>query len=149
MDEQTRVLKQGDTFAVFDHYGDIQNTGLGEEGIYHDGTRFLSRLRLLLNDRRPLLLSSTVREDNLLLTVDLTNPDHKVNGDVILPRNTVHVLRTSLLWNAICYNRIDVRNFSLQPIQVRLTFLFGADFVDIFEVRGMHRQAGARYCRRR
>src|SRR5688572_20354660 len=30
VDEQTRVLKQGDTFAVFDRYGDIQPAGLGE-----------------------------------------------------------------------------------------------------------------------
>ena len=84
VDEQTRVLKQGDTFAVFDRFGDIQPAGLGEEGIYHEGTRLLSRLRLLVNDRRPLLLSSTVREDNLLLTVDLTNPDHERGRRVLL-----------------------------------------------------------------
>ena len=83
-DEQARVLKHADTFAVFDRSGDIQPAGMGEEGIYHDGTRFLSRFRLLVNDRRPLLLSSTVREDNLLLTVDLTNPDYRVNGELVL-----------------------------------------------------------------
>src|SRR5262249_6200902 len=47
-DEQSRVLKQGDTFAVFDHYGDIKPSGMGEEGLYHEGTRYLSRLLLLL-----------------------------------------------------------------------------------------------------
>jgi glycogen debranching enzyme len=139
VDEQTRVLKQGDTFAVFDRFGDIQPAGLGEEGIYHEGTRFLSRLRVLVNDRRPLLLSSTVREDNLLLTVDLTNPDHSVNGDVTLPRDTVHVFRTSFLWRAICYNQVKIHNFALRPITVKLTVLFAADFVDIFEVRGIKR----------
>ena len=41
-DERGRVLKYGDTFAVFDHYGDIRPAGLAEEGIYHEGTRFLS-----------------------------------------------------------------------------------------------------------
>jgi hypothetical protein len=97
VDEQTRVLKQGDTFAVFDRFGDIQPAGLGEEGIYHEGTRFLSRLRLLINERRPLLLSSTVREDNLLLTVDLTNTDHMIDGEVMLGRDTIHVFRTSFL----------------------------------------------------
>ena len=41
-DERTRVLKQGDTFAVFDCYGDIQPYGRDEQGLYFDGTRFLS-----------------------------------------------------------------------------------------------------------
>jgi glycogen debranching enzyme len=140
VDEQTRVLKQGDTFAVFDRFGDVQPAGLGEEGIYHEGTRFLSRLRLLVNDRRPLLLSSTVREDNLLLTVDLTNPDHSVDGELVLARDTVHVFRSSFLWSGTCYNKIRVHNFALRPITVSLTLLFAADFVDIFEVRGIKRE---------
>src|SRR5688572_4388118 len=42
-----RVLKQGDTFAVFDRFGDIRSLGTrGAQGLYHDGTRFLSALRL-------------------------------------------------------------------------------------------------------
>jgi hypothetical protein len=45
-DERTRVLKHGDTFAVFDHYGDVKPGGLGEEGLYHEGTRYLSCLLL-------------------------------------------------------------------------------------------------------
>src|ERR671919_2530562 len=72
-DDRTRVLKHGETFAVFDRYGDIQPIGLGEQGLYHEGTRFLSRLVLRVGRRRPLLLSSTVKEDNALLAVDLTN----------------------------------------------------------------------------
>src|SRR5438874_12297763 len=74
-DERSRVLKHGDTFAVFDHYGDIKRSGLGEEGLYQDGTRFLSCLLLKLGKNRPLFLSSTAKEDNDVLTVDLTNPD--------------------------------------------------------------------------
>ena len=74
-DERTRVLKHGDTFAVFDHYGDIKPVGLGEEGLYHEGTRYLSDLAARLAGERPLFLSSTVRDDNDLLAVDLTNPD--------------------------------------------------------------------------
>src|SRR5438128_7766601 len=74
-DEQRRVLKHGETFAVFDHYGDIKPEGLGEEGLYHEGTRFLSYLVLRLGNNRPMFLSSTVKEDNDFLAVDLTNPD--------------------------------------------------------------------------
>src|SRR5205814_6342301 len=65
-DERTRVLKQGETFAVFDHYGDVRPAGRGEEGLYHEGTRYLSALLLKLGEDRPLFLSSTVKEDNAL-----------------------------------------------------------------------------------
>jgi hypothetical protein len=63
-DDRTRVLKHGDTFAVFDHNGDIKPGGLGEEGLYHEGTRYLSRLALELQGARPAFLSSTVRDEN-------------------------------------------------------------------------------------
>src|SRR5262245_3152403 len=42
-----RVMKQGDSFAVFDTHGDITPATI-EQGFYHRGTRFLSRLELLL-----------------------------------------------------------------------------------------------------
>jgi hypothetical protein len=38
-DERSRVLKHGNTFAVFNHHGDIQPVGLCEQGLYHEGTR--------------------------------------------------------------------------------------------------------------
>jgi len=74
-DKGNLVLKHGDSFAIFNRYGDIQPIGLGEQGLYHEGSRFVSRLEFILCDARPFLLSSAVGENNLLLTVDLTNPD--------------------------------------------------------------------------
>src|SRR5262245_49161596 len=91
-DERDRVLKHGDTFAVFDHYGDIKPAGMGEEGLYHEGTRFLSRLGLRLLHERPLMLSSTVRDDNALLTVNLTNPDIYERERIIIQRGVLHLL---------------------------------------------------------
>src|SRR5262245_66653326 len=73
LDDRTRVLKHGDTFAVFDHFGDIKPGGLGEEGLYHEGTRYLSCLVLELEGWRPVFLSSGVRDENDQLTVALTN----------------------------------------------------------------------------
>ena len=40
-----RVLKHGDSFGVFDARGDIVPNEASEDGLYHDGTRFLSALR--------------------------------------------------------------------------------------------------------
>src|SRR5215470_6635314 len=97
--ERTAVLQQGDTFAVFDLFGDIGTFGPGEQGLYHEGTRYLSRFRLRVNGRRPLLLSARVKEDNELFGADLTNPDMPFDGDQLLLRDLVHLFRSRFLWN--------------------------------------------------
>ena len=140
-DDRTRVLKDGETFAVFDRCGDIQPLGKGEQGIYHEGTRFLSRLVLSVERLRPLLLSSTVRQDNALVTVDLTNPDIHSDGRIAIPRGTLHIARTKFLWQGSCYEQIKVSNYSRLPVAFSLNFQFDADFADIFEVRGVKRKA--------
>lgn len=144
-DEQTRVLKQGDTFAVFDHNGDIKPTGLGEQGIYHEGTRFLSCLLLGLGDIRPLFLSSTVREDNDLLAVDLTNPDVSLDHHVVVPRGTLHIARVKFLWQGVYYERYSIKNHGIDPVDASLSLHFTADFADIFEVRGSRRPRRGQY----
>ena len=47
-DTYDQVLKHGESFAVFDRHGDILPEGMGEEGLYHRGTRHLSGLVLRL-----------------------------------------------------------------------------------------------------
>jgi glycogen debranching enzyme len=139
-DDRTRVLKHNETFAVFNRYGDILPTGHSQHGIYHEGTRFLSRFGFYLDRHRPLLLSSALTEDNLLLTVDLTNFDVKLDGRVIEPRGTLHIHRSKLLWEAVCYELVRFRNYGLIRLDAELTLRFDADFADIFEVRGASRE---------
>ena len=74
-ERKTKTLKHNDTFAVFDTNGDIISGPGNPEGLYHRDTRYLSHLELTLGGKRPLLLSSTVRSDNAVLSCDLTNPD--------------------------------------------------------------------------
>jgi glycogen debranching enzyme len=142
--ERSRVLKQGDTFAVFDSFGDIKSTGMGEEGIYHGGTRFLSRLLLGLGRHRPLFLSSTVKQANDLLAVDLTNPDVTVGGRVSVPRGTLHLARNKFLWQGACYERLSIKNYQPATVETSLLWRFEADYADIFEVRGTHRAVRGR-----
>src|SRR4029077_17575928 len=139
-DDRTRVLKHGQTFAVFDRYGDVQPVGLGEQGLYHDGTRFLSRLELRVGGGRPLLLSSTVKKENDLLAVDLSNPDLKETGGALtLARGELHIFRSTFLYRGVCYERLRVSSFSREKFAVDLRVDFDADFADIFEVRGAKR----------
>lgn len=143
-DDRPRVLKQGETFAVFDRYGDVPPVGLTDEGIYHQGTRHLSSLLLRTGGARPLFLSSTVREDNALLTVDLTNPDLMGTEGVSISRGSIHLLRTKFLWQGTCHECLRLRNYGLEPVRLAFSYHFGADFVDVFEVRGMRRKRRGR-----
>jgi glycogen debranching enzyme len=143
-DEHIEVLKQGDTFGLFDQYGDIHSLRTGSHGLYHEGTRFLSRFVLTLNGERPLLLSSTVKQDNVLLNVDLTNPDMTADGQVKISRGSLHLSRTRFLWEGRCFERLRVHNYSLLPVLVRLSISVDADFADLFEVRGTIRNRRGR-----
>jgi glycogen debranching enzyme len=144
LNDRVRVLKHADSFAVFDAKGDILPIGHGEQGLYHEGTRYLSRLEFRLLDRQPFLLSSTVKEQMAVLSVNLTNPDIS-SGDVVsLRRNALHVTRTSLLWDMACHEDLRIRNYELTPVDLKISIVFDADFADIFEVRGFQRQQRGR-----
>ncbi len=142
IDDRTRVLKHGDTFGIFDRFGDIQFIGRGEHGIYRQDTRFFSALELKINGKRPLLLNSTVKSDNSLLTVDLANPEVCVQeaGGRYLPQASIHIFRSKLLWEGVCYEHIRATNYSLEPVSLEISLEFKADFADIFEVRGTERR---------
>jgi glycogen debranching enzyme len=146
-DDRRRVVKYANTFAVFDRFGDIQPIGLGEQGLYHDGTRFLSCLEFQIEGVRPLLLSSNVTRDNMLVTVDLTNPDILLEDDAMIPRGAIHVMRAKFLHEGVCHEKYRISNYGLDDLDVRFSLKYQADFADIFEVRGERRerrgQAGA------
>jgi glycogen debranching enzyme len=140
-DERTRVLKHDDTFGVFDRFGDVHPIGLGEQGLFHEGTRHLSRLEIRLGKVRPLLLSSTVNEANDMLAVDLTNPDIAAeDGSIKLPRGVLHLRRSKFIWKGACYEKLRVANYGMGPVTLSVVIRFDADFVDIFEVRGSRRE---------
>ena len=140
-DDRTRVLKHGDMFAVFDHLGQIKPGGLGEEGLYSEGTRYVSRLILELDGRPPFFLGSTVRDENDQLSVAMTNPDRVRDRRVDVPLGTLHLAVRTHLWQGACHWRLRVRNHGLVHVGALIHIRFRADFADIFEVRGMRREA--------
>src|SRR5688500_15205352 len=139
-DQRTMVLKQGDSFGIFDWLGDIHQVGTGLKGIYHNGTRFLSRLELSINGNRPLLLSAAPREDNQVILVDLTNPELRISEHQLIKQDTLHIQRLKFLWQSKYHEKIVIRNFGLEPIAFTLELHFQADYADIFQLRGIPRE---------
>ncbi|HET7588493.1 MAG TPA: amylo-alpha-1,6-glucosidase [Gammaproteobacteria bacterium] len=133
------VLKQDETFAVFDSFGNIKPIPKNVEGIYHEGTRFLSALLLKVGDNtQPVLMSSTVTADNCLVTADLANPTFDDEGRCV-HEGTLHLARIKFLWDDAYHQRLRIKNYDRFPVSTRVSFYFEADYVDIFEIRGAKR----------
>jgi glycogen debranching enzyme len=140
-DEPSRVLKAEDTFGIFDRHGDIYQPSSSEQGLYHGGTRFLSHLELRINGERPLLLNSTIKKDNSLLTVDMTMPDLYEDEVLVIPMGSVHVFRSVVLASQTRHEHLRLVNYGDRTVVLNVEFRFAADYRDIFEVRGVHRPA--------
>ena len=139
-DDLTRVLKYGNMFAVFDRHGDMGPAGRGEEGLFFQGTRFLTHLVASVWNLRPLLLSSSIQADNFVFTADLANVDvQSGEGTIVVPRDLVHLQRCKFLWQDVSYEEFRIVHYALEPLVIPLRFTLAADFADIFEVRGTHR----------
>ena len=134
-----RTLKHGDSFLLIDAHGDIGASAGGADGLFNRDTRYLSRFELLINGMQLLLLGSNLRDDNAVLSVDLTNPDIYLDKLLIFEKDTLHVDRTVFLWRDNAFQRLALHNHGARAVNLSLSLGFDCDFADVFEVRGMHR----------
>ncbi len=145
LDPSKLIIKDGELFGVFNRFGDILPVGRNEQGLYFGGTRFLSLYELRISGLRPLFLSSNVDEDDILLTVDLTNPDLYAKDQLLISKDLLHIMRSKILSDTQYIEHIRVRNFGRKAVTVTLDILVDADFKDIFEVRGLKRRRDGRH----
>jgi len=132
-------LKEHEAFVVVDQQGDIPCVGNNELGYYFRDTRFLSGLEFFLEDKRPLFLSSDIGNLGAEIRAILTNPDMEING-IFIPRSTIFIQKSYLLFNDNLTGNIHIKNFSETPLSLKANLCLGADFKDIFEVRGKKRE---------
>ena len=60
-------------------------------------------------------------------------------GRIWLQRDSLYLGRLKFLRGGACYERFRLRRFGPLPAPIPLEIAFGADFADLFEVRGEHR----------
>ena len=82
-----------------------------------------------------------MRDDNLNLRADLTNPDILSEKGIALLKDTVHIGRTIYLHDGSLAQRSALTNHGAEPVSLELAIDFDSDFADLFEVRGMRRPA--------
>ena len=138
-EQSPQVLKNDETFVMFDHFGDLQVHGVGDEGLYHDDTRYLAYQELAIDGVRPLFLGSSIKDNNSLLIIELMNPDLPRHDNLLVAKGMVHILRAKLLWRGACYEHIRITNHGREHFAAQVSIRFATDFADLFEVRGMSR----------
>ncbi|BBI35785.1 amylo-alpha-1,6-glucosidase [Cohnella abietis] len=129
-----RVIKNNDLFLMTDHYGDIPGNG-SQSGLYMKDTRFLSEMKLTINGKRPLLLSSAA-DENFLARIRLTNEHEEEGGEVQFWRESLELIRERFIYEEVLYETISLTNFSTKPLAFDLGVSFEADFSDMFLIRG-------------
>lgn len=135
------VLKFDDAFIVLDEFGDTRSDLYPDQGLFLNDCRHLSRLQLRIGAVAPLALAANLSQDGALLTVDLSNSDvYGIGDQQPLVKETIHVSRQLFLWNNTLHQRLKIRTFARSPQLLVLQHVFDADFSDIFEVRGTHRE---------
>ncbi|TDC33778.1 glycogen debranching protein [Micromonospora sp. 15K316] len=106
--------------------GDVPKGTIG--GLVHDDTRFLDRWELTLNDA-PLLVLGSGTVDPFSAAFFLANTDLPD-----LPPNRVGVRRQRFVGDGM-YERIELRYFGSDPVDLRLRLAAGTDFADLFEIK--------------
>jgi glycogen debranching enzyme len=138
---KTLAVKEGDTFLYSDLEGNLDHGGDYGLGLYSHDTRHLSHFRMTVSGRDPVLLSSS-SERGYMSYVDLTNPDLYEGNEVTVHQQTLNIRRIRAI-NGRLFERVRVKNYNSHPVALNLEFSLGADFADVFHVRGMPRELHA------
>jgi glycogen debranching enzyme len=133
------TLIDGKTFLSTTLSGDIMPPGAPDAGLFYDDTRFLSRLELRVGGYRTVVLSSST-EQTFVSQIELTTGQITLRETYEIPENTVHIRREQLLASDTFYDHLTFENFNFHDVMLDIELAFEADFMDVFQVRGVARQ---------
>jgi glycogen debranching enzyme len=120
------TILEGSTFCLCDERGDI---GDGACGLFAEDTRYLSRLELVVDGKRPLLLSSG--------RVEYFSAAFFLRNDVTdrLAQDVVSIDRRRFVGAAGMADTLLVRNEGMETVEFRLGIVLETDFADILTVK--------------
>ena len=138
------ALVRGKTFLSSDLSGNIVPPGHPNVGFFCDDTRFLSFLQLRVNGHPPVVLSSNTSDANAT-RIEMT-PKGSIHGSGLdLPVNAVYMRREQVLDGRVLHDVIYLQNFHAEGLRLSIEFSYDADFMDIFQVRGILRGKSGTY----
>jgi glycogen debranching enzyme len=119
------TILEGSTFCICNEIGDLDGF---TSGLFADDTRFLSRLKLRVNGKRPLLLSSG-KVEYYSAAFYLRNP--VVDG---LPQDSLSIARERFVGEGM-QDHLVLLNVGGVPLSFELELEVATDFADIISVK--------------
>src|SRR5215467_6414503 len=138
------TLIDGKTFISTTVAGDIMPPGAPDVGFFHDDTRFLSRLELRVDGYRTVVLCSST-EQTFASQIELTTGKGTTRDTYEIPENTVHIRREQLLSSETLFDNFSFENFNFHELELVIELAYEADFMDVFQVRGVARDKLGHY----
>jgi len=132
------VLKHDDALLITDTTGDMPATQK-ETGLFWQGTRFLNICNFTIGGSPLIDLSHHVSDKGEQCQIDATNAPFVVDNGISIGQGTIHVCRVLELRADTLIQTITITNFHTMDMPVTLEFAQGADFYDMFDVRGLVR----------
>ena len=134
------VVRERSTFLLTDRDGNVPAGNTRGYGVYYADTRHLSAYNLTFNGIRPVMLLSTAEMGYAMEQV-MTNPT--LHGERDVQHGTVELKRTRVVADVL-EETLRLTNYNPYAITLNLLYEFGADFADIFDVRGYVRETQGR-----
>ncbi|MGH9586281.1 MAG: amylo-alpha-1,6-glucosidase [Acidobacteriaceae bacterium] len=132
------TLIDGRTFLASTVDGNIMPPGAPDVGFFSCDTRFLSQLELKVGGQATILLSSST-ERTYASQIEMTMKTLSEESTMDIPENTIHMRREQVLADDTFFDSLQFENFTDREQQLKIEMTFDADFMDIFQVRGMVR----------
>jgi len=142
--EESLALIKGRTFFVSDRSGNLMPPSAPHVGLFREDTRYLSQIDLLVNGHPPVVLSATT-EGAYANRVELTVKGSVPGEGLDIPVNTVFVHREQILESEGLHDILQLQNFHSDKAHLVIEITYDADFMDIFQVRGVIRGKSGRY----
>ncbi len=132
------IIREGSALLLTDPEGNVAAGNTQGFGVYHADTRHLSAYDLTLNGVRPVMLLSTAELGYAMEQV-MTNPTLSLDDVKNVHRGSIEIRRQRVVADCV-EETLTVTNYNPFPVTLNLLYEFGADFSDIFDVRGYKRE---------
>ena len=136
------VIRDDELFLLTDADGKVSADNRSGFGLYHDDMRYLSVWNLEILGIDPVVLISTAALGYGQEQV-MTNPELRNDDGEVLPSGSLEIRRQRVVDKAL-FETLRVTNYSSVPLRLSFQFEFDADFADLFELRGIHREERGR-----
>lgn len=138
------TLIDGRTFLASTVAGNIMPPGAPDVGFFSSDTRFLSQLELKVGGQAMILLSSST-ERTYASQIEMTMKTVSDENTIEVPESSIHLRREQVLADNNLFDSLGFENFSEREQTLLVEITLDADFMDIFQVRGIVRGRCGQY----